>query len=264
MKVWIDLDNSPHVLFFAPIIRELEKAGIDSVITVRAFSQTVELAHQHGLQVATIGQHSTPRTKAARVAATFKRAAQLTRYIRQHAPAAAISHGSRAMAIAAWFLGIPNLVLFDYEFVSSGIFGRLSTQVMTPSLIPPSKLRAINGKLVQYPGFKEEVYVYDLQPDTQVLDDLGLDRSRVIITVRPPATWAHYHSHHSEVLFRALIGRLRQEAGAQVVVLPRTADQANELETKYDVNGPQFHIAKRAIDALSLIWYSDAVFSGGG
>ena len=29
-KVWIDLENSPHVPFFAPIMKELEKTGLRS------------------------------------------------------------------------------------------------------------------------------------------------------------------------------------------------------------------------------------------
>ena len=34
-KVWIDLDNSPHVPFFAPIVRELEARGCSIVLTAR-------------------------------------------------------------------------------------------------------------------------------------------------------------------------------------------------------------------------------------
>lgn len=36
MKVWIDLDNSPHVLFFAPIIGKLEQDGAEVIVTVRS------------------------------------------------------------------------------------------------------------------------------------------------------------------------------------------------------------------------------------
>ena len=41
------------------------------------------------------------------------------------------------------------------------------------------------------------------------MDELKLDPGRLIITVRPPATWAHYQNPFSEVLFRALVERLR-------------------------------------------------------
>ena len=34
-KVWIDLDNSPHVPFFRPIIEELNKRGYETLLTAR-------------------------------------------------------------------------------------------------------------------------------------------------------------------------------------------------------------------------------------
>jgi len=34
-KVWIDLENSPHIPFFAPVIKELEERGCGVVLTAR-------------------------------------------------------------------------------------------------------------------------------------------------------------------------------------------------------------------------------------
>ena len=42
-KVWIDLTNSPHVLFFRPVIRRLDEAGVETVVTARDFAQTLGL-----------------------------------------------------------------------------------------------------------------------------------------------------------------------------------------------------------------------------
>ena len=42
-KIWIDLENSPHVLFFRPIIEELEKLGLPIFVTARDCAQTREL-----------------------------------------------------------------------------------------------------------------------------------------------------------------------------------------------------------------------------
>ena len=39
MRVWIDLDNSPHAHFFPPIVRRLEEAGYTVEITARRFGQ---------------------------------------------------------------------------------------------------------------------------------------------------------------------------------------------------------------------------------
>src|ERR1035441_10057092 len=49
-KIWIDLDNSPHVPFFAPIIDELEKSGYSVLVTARDCFQVCELADLLHLQ----------------------------------------------------------------------------------------------------------------------------------------------------------------------------------------------------------------------
>lgn len=267
MKVWIDLDNSPHAHFFAPIIRRLEEEGLEPILTVRSFSQTEELARHYGLDFQVVGDHRAPVHMAARVGATLKRAAQLAKFIRGKRPVAAVSHGSRALTLAAWASGIPGMALYDYEFVSSGIYHLLSRKVLIPSVIPAERVGMGGnggGKLVRYPGFKEEVYIYDFLPDPGILSSLGLDSERVIIVVRPPASWAHYHCDRSEVLFRRLMERLRREHDAQVVLLPRTIEQAAALKQFFPVIQPPFIVPASAIDALSLIHYADAVFSGGG
>jgi len=267
VRVWIDLDNSPHVLFFAPIIQRLEHDGVEVVVTARSFSQTEELAAAHALKFKTIGEHRTPRHFATRVTATVRRACQLANYIRRLRPDAAISHGSRGLVLAAWMLGIPSMTLYDYEFISARVFNQLSSRILAPSVVNPATLSQQGldmRKFTPYPGLKEEVYIYDFQPDHSVLDELGLDPQNLIITIRPPAEWAHYHNQKSELLFRALVERLRAEEHAQFVVLPRTQDQKNNLVSTYGMGSKPFRFAEHAIDGLSLLWHSDAVFSGGG
>ncbi len=263
MKLWIDLDNSPHVLFFAPIIRKLEQDGAEVIVTVRSFSQTEELALAHGLKFKTIGAHNTPRLFVSRAAAALRRARQLVRYIRELHPDVAISHGSRGMVLAAWMLGIPSMTMYDYEFVSSRVFNHLSARILAPSAVNPDTLCEQGlrmRKFTPYPGLKEEVYIYDFQPDPSVLARLGLDPEKVIVTLRPAGEWAHYHNDRSELLFRTLIERLRSETDAQVVVLPRTLEQGKKLFST--LAGPPFHVVEHAVDGLSLIWFSDVVFSG--
>ena len=55
--IWIDLDNTPHVPFFKPIIRELEARGFRVVLTARDAFQVCDLAAQSGLRCRTIGRH---------------------------------------------------------------------------------------------------------------------------------------------------------------------------------------------------------------
>src|SRR2546425_1169273 len=57
-KIWIDLDNSPHVPFFAPIVEELQKRGYSLVLTARNCFQVHELADLFHLNYKLIGRHS--------------------------------------------------------------------------------------------------------------------------------------------------------------------------------------------------------------
>ena len=48
-KIWIDLDNSPHVPFFRPIIDELRARGYDLFVTARDAYQVRELLEYYGV-----------------------------------------------------------------------------------------------------------------------------------------------------------------------------------------------------------------------
>ncbi len=54
MRIWIDLDNSPHAHFFPPIIKRLEEAGYAVELTARRFGQVEEIARSHGLDFVVI------------------------------------------------------------------------------------------------------------------------------------------------------------------------------------------------------------------
>jgi len=259
--IWIDLDNAPHAHFFAPLIRDLNDQGYSPLITVRSFGQTEGLADAYGMRFTTIGAHTAMHSKFARVRATLRRAAQLIEFGLARRPVAAVSHGSRALAIASAFLGIPSMALYDYEHVSTDVFLHLCDRVLVPEIVRAS---AVTDHRIGYPGFKEDVYIHDFAPNDQILRQLALDPEKLIVTVRPPATWAHYQSDHSTTLFRALVDRLRAATDTQVVVLARTSQQAEELARDFDLNPPPFHLTSKAVDGLSLLYYSDAVFSGGG
>jgi uncharacterized protein len=267
MRIWIDIDNSPHAHFFAPIVRRLEEAGYEVVITARRFGQVEEIAQSHGLRYVVIGRHRTPRFFFTRAMATILRALRLALYGLRNRPAIAVNHGSRAHVIASWLLRIPVLTIYDYEFVSAALFSRMATKILLPEAIPGSTLerqRIDMRKVIRYPGFKENVYLHDQLISAAVFDDLKLDPRRLIITVRPPATWAHYHNQQSDVLFQALVERLRKEPDSQVIVLPRTREQGETLKNSYGMRMPPFRVSDRAVDALSLMAHSDAVLSGGG
>jgi uncharacterized protein len=264
VRVWVDLTNSPHVLVLRPVVEALRARGADVEVTARDFAQTVGLAERFGLHVEVIGRHRGGRV-AAKAMGLASRATALARWARRSARARgrfdlALGHGSNDVTVAAAALQIPRSTMFDYEWanVQHGLNCRLADAVVVPDAIPPERLEryGARGKLERYPGLKEEYYLADFAPDPAVLDDLGLDAARPIAVIRtPPAVSLYHRFEHS--LFANVLERLRDQG--QVVVLPRTSDQRAELE-----RAGGFTVPERAIDAQSLIAFSDLVVSAGG
>src|SRR5579862_2659285 len=112
--IWIDLDNSPHVPFFLPIIDELRKRGHNVVLTAKDSYQVRDLIALHGISCRVIGSHW-GKNRALKVIGTCVRSVQLLPFLLRERPDLAVSHGSRAQLLASVALGIRKLVILDYE-----------------------------------------------------------------------------------------------------------------------------------------------------
>jgi len=58
MRLWVDMDNAPHVLVLRPIIQELENRGHDVDITARRYGHTIPLLDLYGLKYKAIGRQN--------------------------------------------------------------------------------------------------------------------------------------------------------------------------------------------------------------
>jgi uncharacterized protein len=264
MKIWIDLDNSPHVPFFLPIIQELERKGFRILLTARNSYQVCELLRLHGLSCRVVGRHHGKKW-ILKLLGTLFRALQLLPLAIKERPGLVVSHGSRAQIIVASLLGIPRVLMFDYEF--SNAIGFLNPDwVFVPDMIPQERIQQKPDHVLRYHGLKEDVYVPRFKPDPNFRSVLGVRRDELIVTVRPPATEAHYHNPESEQFLAETLRYLLDQPDARVVILPRNENQAAVIraEWKQAIDGERIIIPGRAVDGLNLIWNSDLVISGGG
>ena len=161
--IWIDLDNSPHVPFFIPIIEELKKRGYSVFLTARDAYQVVELVELHHLDCKRIGRNY-GKFKIMKVMGVCFRAFQLMRIARKQDLALALSHGSRSQIIAATLLRIPTVLIFDYEHAKRSRAVN-PTWTMRPEVIYPDGDPYYSKRALKYPGLKEDVYVPRFRPD---------------------------------------------------------------------------------------------------
>jgi uncharacterized protein len=271
-KVWIDLENSPHIPFFEPIIKELERRDCEVVLTARDCFQVCELADMASLEYRKIGRHY-GKNRIAKLVGLGIRVLQMTPLVLRERPAISVSHGSRSLMVLSAMLGIRSINIADYEYADFRLTTWLGSAqkkwVMTPEVIAPDMFEKdgmLKDHVLHYPGIKEDVYVPFFQPDPSLKDTLGLQPSDVVVTIRPPASEAHYHNPESEKLLIAVFDLLDAHPEVKTVLLPRTHRQEAELRharPELFATG-RIVVPKHAVNGLDLIWLSDVVISGGG
>ncbi|MBP7275693.1 MAG: DUF354 domain-containing protein [Kiritimatiellae bacterium] len=264
MKIWIDLDHSPHVQVFRPILPELRKLGADILVTVRDFNQTVGMCRLWNIPHTVVGKHGGGK-KMGKILNLIQRAGQLRRVAASFHPDLAISHGSRTQIVAAKTMGVPSLVMMDYEYTEAHIFKSLPRVILMPSPIPDEVLRAQNfpmPKVRRYEGLKEELYLPLFQPEPGFRKTLGVPEDSILVTIRPSAMVANYHDARSEDILLELLRRAVATPGAWPLFISRTREDRDFVGTHFAPG--QVHFLEQAVDGLQLIWQSDVLISGGG
>ena len=61
-RVWIDLDNAPHVPFFRPLIEEFNTRDCELIVTGRDCFETFQLVDLYNIPCQKIGRHYGKRT----------------------------------------------------------------------------------------------------------------------------------------------------------------------------------------------------------
>jgi predicted glycosyltransferase len=136
--------------------------------------------------------------------------------------------------------------------------------VLVPEAIPAQRLARYGArppKLVQYPGLKEEYYLAGFAPDSGVLEQLELDRARVLCVVRAAPSYALYLRGAEDALMPRLLRSLSDNQRTQTVVLARTGEQREAIRA---LGLERVVVPERAVDGRSLVALADVLVSAGG
>lgn len=233
-------------------------------MTARKGLQVCELADLYNLRYKRIGRHY-GKSKILKVVGIFIRALQLLPTIIKEKPVLAFSHGSREQLLLASMLGIPSMLITDYEHGKFLPLLKL-TWLIVPEVISNDSMKNKCKNLLKYPGIKEDIYVHGFKPDHRIQDELGLNNKSLVVTMRPPASEAHYHNNESEELFKSVMDFLDKKKNVRIIILPRNEKQSalvRKTWTKLFINNRAI-IPCRTANGLNVIWHSDLLISGGG
>ena len=90
----------------------------------------------------------------------------------------AISHGSRAQVLVCKVLGIPTVMMHDYEHSTKTGFIE-ADWVFMPDVIPGNAMSSRPEQVLKYPGLKEDVYVPQFTPNSSTLSHLGITADQI-------------------------------------------------------------------------------------
>lgn len=263
MKIWVDIANSPQVLFMCPIISELQRRGHELIITTRQHSETVLLADRYKLQHVVVGAHG-GGTLIGKGASIILRASRLVMLLRRSKIAIAVSGSSFGQALAAKWMGLPFVSMADYEGnPGMHIICRTAKKILVPNVFSKTNLQqygALDGQVEAYNGLKENIYLSGFIPDPLFLEKTGLPADKTIVTMRPASDVSAYHQFENP-LFEEVLKYIAQHDDTFIVVLPRHARQHQqyaELELK------NVFFPEHVLDGPNLIHNSDLVVGAGG
>lgn len=267
MHIWIDFENTPHVLILKPIIEELKKRGHDVILTGRDCSQTLELAAYFRLKVTRVSHHHGKHI-VKKILGHLSRIFFLVKFIRKQNIDVAVSHSSRSQILAAAILRIPTFMMLDYEHVSLSIINKFIFRLVMPEVVSAKDIqhKVSSSKIIHYPGLKEHIYVGDLLQMNNGKAISQENTERVVVTMRPPAADAHYHKASSTVLFYEALKYFSSMENIQLIVTARNKFQREEIRefaSQQGLNG-NISIPEQVYNGVSLIWNSDLVIGGGG
>jgi predicted glycosyltransferase len=262
--VWVDFENTPHVLFLEPIIARLRANGCQVRITAKPQSQTLALAGARDMAVEPIGAGDLVG-RPWKILGGLHRAVQLVRWVRRQGSPSLLVCSSRTAALAAYFLRIPVVGLLDYEHAEHRSLALASRTLWLPDVLQSIRLPRATRRVAQfYAGLKENLYLDAMALDRQAeRAALGIRPTARLVVTRPPAATAHYASDRNYDIWLASIRGVAALPNVQVVVVPRNAEQTRQVTGDLD-SITVARVLRDIVSGPTLIVAADLLIGGGG
>ena len=261
MRIWFDLSNSPHINLFAQLIRELESDGHEVVITCRPLANTIDLLDLHGFRYEVVGEHY-GRKLSKKIFGYPIRVWQLWRYLRGKRIDVAISQSSFHSPLVARLLGVRSIYMNDNEHAMGNIPSFVfASRIMVPEFLSAQELRkqlARPGKVVNYPGVKEGIYLWELAQRLERPAGEPRAKARSTVYIRPEPWNAQYYKGSLNFMDDLILG-IKDKVDS--IILPRGKDQAQHYR-KAEFAGVR--VVETALDIADIAPDCDLFVGAGG
>jgi hypothetical protein len=192
------------------------------IITCRPLANTIDLLDLHGFKYHIIGKHYGKKILY-KIFGYPIRVYQLYKFLRKNKPDIAVAQSSFHSPVAASLLGIPSIYMNDNEHAMGNIPSFIfASKILIPEFLSVDKVKkqfASKRKIIQYPGVKEGIYLWNTQ--------IPESRSLKAVYIRPEPWTAQYYKGALNFMDEIILEMKKTE---RIILLPRGKDQAIHYE----------------------------------
>jgi len=256
-KIWFDFTNTPHVHFLMAIKTMIQKDDNEFIYSLRDFSETKLLLEKYiGSSDYHLINTSYGKSKLTKAFSVLSRYNSIRKTKLKYD--LSISCGSDS---AIWHSKLNrkrSIAFGDNDTARQWIYGRFVDYACFPDAIPKKVLekQGLAGKLHQYNGYKEDVYISYYEPDKKFFSKIPYEN---YIVIRPENIHANYlRSSNVESITPELLKGCAKK-GYKIIYLPRYAQ-----DREYCQGLSNIFIPETPLNGLDLCYYADAVLTGAG
>ncbi len=264
MRFWLDLLTPKQLLFFRPVIGELEAGGHRVLATSRRYREVEQLASLLGMRIEFVGARG-GRDPANQLRASLERMTRLLPMIEGFKPDLAVSVASADCARLSFGVGVRHVAVNDspHSLVAGKLALPLSSHLLSPWIVPYSawyRFGLRKNDITRYRALDPAAWLKRETPST--VSPAAKVHDRPTILVRLEESYAPYMMGTDESWPGRVLERLASEfKGSRLVALCRYQDQLEEVRRKY---GYAFEVPERIVDGAAMIRSSEVFIGMGG
>jgi predicted glycosyltransferase len=255
-------------MFFLELCQRLESRGHHVFKTTRKYREVIQLLRLKGIDAKVVGEYG-GKDLGAKLRASISRMQEMTSFFVKIKPDIAVSFSSPEIARVSYGLQIPHICVNDSPHAEAvaRLTIPLAKKLLTPKVISKkfwTRFGIDNERIVQYNALDPWVWLKGFKPDKGIIQKLGLNKSKPILTFRTEESYSAYLLGKTKTATNIIpvIKKILESCkDLQIVVIPRYNEQKTLLQKSF--KNSNVVVCNSTIDGASLLNYT-AVFVGGG
>lgn len=259
MKIWFDILTPKQVLFFEPMIKQLQKSN-EVFCTARNYREVTELAKIRKMKLVMIGKHG-GSLKADKLNASLNRTLLLASKIQRFRPDLTISFCSPEAARVSFGLGVRHIAFCDSPHAEAVM--RLSIpliqKLLVPWIIPKNEFTKYGIKakdVIQYKAIDASVII---RHNDYNISTVSKTKKNILIRLEEEqAAYMQKNRESTLTIVREIVKKFNDH---NIMILPRYHSQIATLKRAL---GNKARVLDRVIDSKTLLQDTDIFIGSGG